>query len=96
MYDSGCASCHGFAGDGNLAPALDTAANLPGLGDVGQLASFIDEFMPLGDPGACNTNCSNLIAQYILDQFVVPPEPQCSTSTVYFAVQAPCTSARVS
>jgi hypothetical protein len=87
MYNSGCAGCHGFAGDGPMAPPLDTAADLPGMGDVGQLASYIDANMPLGDPGQCNANCSNLIAQYILDQFIVPPPPACTDSATYYGAR---------
>lgn len=84
MYNNLCAECHGFAGDGfPIGIPLNDAAALPGGGNISQLASFISANMPMDNIGVCNSNCGTLVATYIVENFVVPPPPTCSTSSVY-------------
>lgn len=84
MYDSLCAECHGFAGDGfPIGIPLNDPSVLPGGGDLTQLASFISANMPMDNLGACNSNCGTQVANYIAENFFTPPPPACSTSATY-------------
>lgn len=61
LYRDMCASCHGMAGEGGLAPRLN-----PWKRDAAELIGIIDATMPKQDPGQCDATCAENIAAYIL------------------------------
>ncbi len=67
--ERGCVTCHGANGT--------TPFNLTATQTVGQLKTTIAGTMPPGQVGSCGGTCSELVAQYIYDNFTVkaPPPP---------------------
>lgn len=69
IYHEMCASCHGAAGEG----VVSGYAN-PLIGDrsIGELARYIDQTMPEGEPEKLNAADSALVAEYIHEAFYSP------------------------
>lgn len=65
LYASGCARCHGKAGEGSKKYAK------PLIGDrsMAQLAEQIQKTMPENDPGSLSKDDSLKISQYVYDNF---------------------------
>ncbi len=60
VYEQQCIGCHGRSGEGvGSFPAI----NLPR--DLDELADYIAEFMPLGNPRACDLECASQVALYL-------------------------------
>ena len=76
LYNDNCAGCHGEQGDGN--PALGggplKGADCVACSDQGTLSSTIASSMPLGNPTACEGQCSDKTAAYILADFLLDGE----------------------
>ncbi len=60
LYAALCAHCHGPAGEGGAGPTLRRAWD-----DREALVRRIDETMPLGDPGACDRDCAETLADHL-------------------------------
>jgi mono/diheme cytochrome c family protein len=60
VYDQACASCHGPSGEGvGSFPAINVRR------DLIEMSAYIAEFMPLGNPGACDQQCADDVSSYI-------------------------------
>lgn len=60
IYEQQCISCHGPSGEGvGNFPAIDTRRNLK------EMSTFIAEFMPLSEAGACDQQCADDVSAYI-------------------------------
>jgi len=70
LYEQQCDTCHGASGEGiGSFPALNTPRDVP------TMTAYIAQFMPLGDPGACDQQCASDIASYIQTLWG-PSEPE--------------------
>lgn len=68
-----CNICHGVNGEGSkFAPDLTTPVNATTLSEI------IRDTMPPGDPGACDTECADALARYILDNFTQDSPISCA------------------
>ncbi len=66
-YQQLCSSCHGADGLGGFIGA--SLQNCAWCDSLPVLTTYIDANMPLGNPGACDANCSAELASYILTAF---------------------------
>ena len=67
VYQQQCATCHGVSGQGSpVGPSLIACANCASLAG---LASYIEATMPLGNTGACDQQCAEAQAAYIINDF---------------------------
>ena len=72
-YQQLCSSCHGPDGrGGNSGVSL---FNCKWCGSASSLATYIDNTMPLGNPGSCNAACAGELASYLLTAFNTPNLP---------------------
>ena len=69
LFAKRCASCHGDNGQG--VPDVYSEP-LTGGRTVEQLAAYVDEFMPEGEPDAVSTEEANAVAAYMFSAFYSP------------------------
>ncbi|HMW71048.1 MAG TPA: cytochrome c, partial [Cellvibrionaceae bacterium] len=82
QYDSKCAGCHGVAGAGASAPALNTNAVVRTKnGTAYSLEGYVAAFMPKSAPGTCSGQCAADVAAYVKAGFNVPSKTTCSAGT---------------
>jgi len=66
-YQQQCATCHGISGQGSpVGPSLIACAN---CGSLAGLAGYIEATMPIGNSGACDQQCADALAAYIINDF---------------------------
>jgi cytochrome c5 len=72
LYASGCASCHGSEGEGDIAPPLCSGPGCPcsDCVDHATLAARIAHDMP--PEGSCTGECADDVAAFILHELIEP------------------------
>ena len=93
----GCVGCHGADGSGGTAPQpINVAAPDPfgcaSCTDVASLASVIASTMPQGNVGACPDlsagSCAYDIAEYMMEQWIIPNTPAAPTPGISVTASA--------